>query len=218
MESNQPTTKTPSKSNKKIAAIAITILIIALTAGVTYGLISSNPTGNTNSTQENQENNNQATNPSATPKTPTSTSWITKGSYATYQGQADIMSMSITFKARMEITNTNDTHIQISTSYDMSSPFGKVENTTSIWVSRAEMNFQPEGLDLTTSYPTQVTLANLGTRSCTVYKYENADFKATYYVDNLLNWPVKITMTSPAVEGQSYNMDVSLTESNIPGL
>ena len=180
--------------------------------------IISNPTNNSDLTQSNKENSNPSTTPSIAAKTPTPSSLLTKGSYATYQGKTEIMSMSISFEARMEITDLNDTHLEISTSFDISSPYGSSENTTSIWMSKSDMNFQPEGLDLNKTYIAQVTIPNLGTRSCTVYEYENKDFKATFFVDSVFNWPIKITMTSPVVEGQSYNMDVSLVESNIPGL
>lgn len=218
MESNQPAAKTPSNSKKKLAIIAIALLVVATATGLTYGLIISNPPNTGDLTQGNKENSNPSTTPNMVSKTPTSASWLTKGAYATYQGKTEIMSISISFEARMEITDLNETHLEISTSFDMSSPYGNSQNTTSIWMGKSDMTFQPEGLDLDRTYTAQVTIPNLGTRSCTVYEYENKDFKATFYVDSALNWPVKMTMTSPVVEGQSYNMDVSLVESNIPGL
>lgn len=81
------------------------------------------------------------------------------------------------------------------------------------------MTFQPDGMTLNSTYDTQVTLATLGTRSCTVYEYNNEGISVAYYVDNNVQWPVKIVMTSPAsVDGQSYNMDINLVDTNIPGL
>ena len=119
----------------------------------------------------------------------------------------------------MEVVDLNSTHVEISTSFDMDSSFGSSENTTSMWVSREEMNFQPEGLNLNSSYTTQITLPNLGTRNCIVYQYSDQDFSATYYVDSTLQWPLKMVMTSPTSDdGQSYNMDINLVDSNIPGL
>ena len=82
---------------------------------------------------------------------------MTKGTYAVYQGQAEVLSISIDFNARMEVVDLNSTHVEISTSFDMDSSFGSSENTTSMWVSREEMNFQPEGLNLSSSYTTQIT-------------------------------------------------------------
>jgi hypothetical protein len=145
-------------------------------------------------------------------------SWIAKGTYATYAGQAEILSMSITFNARMEIVDVNQTHMQLSTNYNMSTPFGATENTTTTWVSREDMNFQPENLTLSNTYTTQITLPNLGTRTCTVYEYSSEGISAAYYVDNSIQWPIKMIMTSPTVEGQSYNMDINLVDTNIPGL
>jgi hypothetical protein len=80
------------------------------------------------------------------------------------------------------------------------------------------MAFQPDGLTLNNTYNTKITLPNLGTKSCTVYEYNNQDISAVYYIDNNIHWPIKIIMTSPTVEGQSYNMNISLVDSNIPGL
>jgi hypothetical protein len=126
--------------------------------------------------------------------------------------------MSITFNARMEIVDVNQTHMQISTTYNMSTPFGTTENTTTSWVSRENMNFQPENIPLNNTYTTQITTANLGTRTCTVYEYSSQGISAAYYVDNSVHWPIKMVMTSPPVEGQSYNMDINLVDTNIPGL
>lgn len=118
----------------------------------------------------------------------------------------------------MEIVDVNQTHMQISTTYNMSTPFGATENTTTSWVNRENMNFQPENLPLNNTYTTQITTANLGTRTCTVYEYSNQGISAAYYVDNSVQWPIKMVMTSPTVQGQSYNMDINLVDTNIPGL
>ncbi len=196
--------------------LTATILIVCALAAavVSYGFLTPNVT-NSNLQNDAQELTQQSTTPQ--PESPTS--WITKGTYATYQGQAEILSISIQFNARMEVIDLNSTHINIQTSFDMGSFLGSSQNSTSIWVSREEMNFQPEGLNLNNSYTTQVTLSNLGTRNCLVYQYNDEDFSATYYVDSTLNWPLKIVMTSPTSDtGQSYNMDVNLVDSNIQGL
>jgi len=87
-----------------------------------------------------------------------------------------------------------------------------------VWVNRENMTFQPEGLTMNNTYSTQVTLPNLGTISCTAYEYSSQGISATYYIDNSIQWPIKMIMTSPTVEGQSYSMDINLVSSNIPGL
>lgn len=216
MISNQTTeTKTNHTNSKKIAITATIIIICALAIAVlTYGFLASNPTGSNL-----QNNTNPTTQPTPTPQPLLPTSWITKGTYANYQGQAEILQISIQFNAKMEVIDLNSTHIKIQTTFDMASSFGSSANTTSIWISREDMNFQPEGLDLSKSYTTQITLPNLGTRNCIVYEYSEDDFSATFYVDSTLHWPLKMVMTSPTSDtGESYNMDVNLVDSNIPGL
>ncbi|MGE5574775.1 MAG: hypothetical protein ACM3UL_01445 [Ignavibacteria bacterium] len=208
LESNQQIAKKTIFSKKLIAIIlvaAVAVATVATAAILTAGNNSPNSqTNNQNGISDDQN---------------TSQSWIKKGAYATYAGQAEILSISITFNARMEIVDVNQTHMQLSTQYNMATPFGATENTTTTWVSRKEMNFQPEDLPLSNTYTTQVTIPNLGTRTCTVYEYSSEGISAAYYVDNSIQWPIKIVMTSPTVEdGQSYNMDISLVDTNIPGL
>ncbi len=208
MESNQQVAKKNILSKKLIAIILVAVVAIATVASAAAILTASNKTPNTQTNNQNSIIDNQNT-----PQ-----SWIKKGAYATYAGQAEILSMSITFNAKMEIVDVNQTHIQISTDYNMSTPFGATENTTTTWVSRENMNFQPENLPLNNSYTAQITIPNLGTRTCTVYEYSSQGMSAAYYVDNTVQWPIKMVMTSPTVQGQSYNMDINLVDINIPGL
>jgi hypothetical protein len=207
MESNQQAAK-KSVFNKKIITLILAVIAVAAVATTAAVLTSANQSP---SSQTNDQNG--LTNDQNSPQ-----SWIAKGTYATYAGQAEILSMSVTFSARMEIVDVNQTHMQLSTNYNMSTPFGATENTTTTWVSREEMNFQPENLTLNNTYTTQITLPNLGTRTCTVYEYSSEGISAAYYVDKSIQWPIKMVMTSPSVEGQSYNMDINLVDTNIPGL
>ena len=210
MEDNQQNTKNVTHGKKKIIVIAAAVLVAVLAVGLASALLmngqnpSNNQTGNQN-------------NPTNTQNDPQS--WIKVGAYATYQGQASIMGIDVSFKAKMQIVDLNQTHMELSTEYNMSTPYSSTENTTTTWVSRENMTFQPDGLTLNSSYTTQVTLAKLGTRTCTVYEYNSEGISAAYYVDNTIQWPVKMVMTSPtSVDGQSYNMDITLVDTNIPGL
>ena len=208
MESNQQVTKKSGFSKKLITIILVAVIAIATVASTAAILTAGNKSPNSQTNDPNGLTNNQ-NNPQ---------SWIAKGTYATYAGQAEILSMNITFNARMEIVDVNQTYIQLLTNYNMSSPFGSTENTTITWVSREDMNFQPENLTLNNTYTTQITIPNLGTRTCTVYEYSSEGISAAYYIDNSIQWPIKMVMTSPTVEGQSYNMDINLVDTNIPGL
>ncbi len=207
MESNQQVAK-KSFFSKKIIVIIVAIIAVAALASTVAFLREGNQSPNSQTNDQNGSTNNQDS-----PQ-----SWIKKGAYATYAGQAEILSMGITFNARMEIVDVNQTHMQLSTYYNMSTPFGGTENTTTTWVSRENMNFQPENLTLDKTYTTQITIPKLGTRTCTVYEYSSEGISAAYYVDNSIQWPIKMVMTSPTVEGQSYNMDINLVDTNIPGL
>jgi hypothetical protein len=203
LEPNQQIKKGVKQSKKKLAVIAAAVLILCLAVGLTTSILMSgqNPSSSQTGTQ---------TNPQL---------WMRVGAYATYEGQASILGIDVSFNAKMEIINLNETHIQVATDYNMSTPYGTTQNSTTTWVRRADMTFQPDGMTLNGTYTTQVTLGKLGTRSCTVYEYNNDGVSASYYVDNNVHWPVKIVMTSPtSVNGQSYNMDINLVDSNIPGL
>jgi hypothetical protein len=215
LENNQLQVTKKVSNNKKIVAIILaTITVVAVAVSATAVLMNNQPSSNQANNQNSQTNNqNSPTNNQAS-----SQSWIKKGAYATYEGQATILSITVSFNARMEIVDLNQTHMQLSTYYNMSTPYGATENTTTTWVSRENMNFQPQDLPLNNSYKTQITIPNLGTRECTVYEYSSEGISASYYVDNTIQWPIKMIMTSPAVEGQSYNMDINLVDTNIPGL
>ena len=205
---NNPQVIKKSFLNKKIIAIIMAIIAVAAVVSTAAVLTSDNQ-----SPSSQTKDQNGLTNTQNSPQ-----SWIKKGAYATYAGQAEILSMKVTFTARMEIVDLNQTHMQLSTNYNMSTPFGATENTTTTWVSRQDMNFQPDNLALNNTYTTQITLPNLGTRTCTVYEYSSEGISAAYYVDQSIQWPIKMVMTSPSVEGQSYNMDINLVDTNIPGL
>jgi hypothetical protein len=202
-------------NKKKLALILTAIIVIAVAASATAVLMNSQQAPSNQANNQNSQTSNQN---NVTSNQASSQSWIKKGAYATYQGQATILSISVSFNARMEIIDVNQTHMQISTFYNMLTPYGATENTTTTWVSRENMNFEPEGLPLNSTYTTQIAIPNLGTRTCTVYEYDSGGISATYYVDNSIQWPIKMVMTSPTVEGQSYNMDINIVDTNIPGL
>ena len=167
--------------------------------------------------------------------------WLFKGAYATYEGSALIsaedlgsmidMSMSIDFTVRQEIVDFNETHVLISTSFQMSSSFGEfggetVEDENSAWVPLSEMGlmsaFEDEDIDLTNSYESTVSITGLGTRSCMVYEYAIAEegLTLTVYVDKAIEWPLKMTMsmTNTEIPDGNLEIDINLTDTNIPAL
>jgi len=199
MEKIQPDAKVVHGKRKIVVLVAVAVIAAVLGAGLSLTLLSSH--------QSASQNVGSA-----------ASSWIVKGAYATYEGQTSVLGVSISFTAKMEIVDLNSTHVEIQTDFNMSSPFGNEENTTTTWVSRSNMTYQPEGLALNSTYQTQVTVPSLGSVSCTAYVYSSQGITATYYVDIQIQWPVKMTMTSPMISGQAYSIDVNLVDTNIKGL
>jgi len=166
--------------------------------------------------------------------------WLFKGAYATYEGSASIsaedlgsifdISLSIDFTVRQEIIDFNDTHVLISTSFQMSSSFGEYggesqQNEESAWVSLSEMGlmtaFEDEDIDLTNSYESTVNIDGIGARACMVYEYEisNEGLVMTVYVDKTIEWPLKMTMSMTNTQlPENLELDINLTETNIPAL
>ena len=110
MTSNQQQeAKKPLFDNKRLAFTATILIVVALAVAIlSYGSLSNNITNDNL-----QNTNNDSTQPTATPQPQSPTSWITKGTYAVYEGQAEILSISIDFNARMEVVDLNSTHVKI---------------------------------------------------------------------------------------------------------
>jgi hypothetical protein len=204
------TTTTPPKSHiKLIAVIAIVAVSVVVGAFIVSAFIS---------TPQGQD------------------AWLFKGAYATYEGSASIsaedlggmldMSMSIDFTVREEIVDFNDTHVLVSTSFQMTSSFGYDEkNEESAWVPLSEMGlmtaFENEDVNLTNSYESTVNIDGLGTRTCMVYEYSISDegLTMTVYVDKTIEWPLKMTMSMTNTElPNGLELDINLVETNIPAL
>jgi hypothetical protein len=202
---NQPSAKAVTTSGKKVVLASIVIIVVGAALAVALSITLIGPAEN--KVQSSESNGSQP-----------STSWIAKGAYATYQGSSSVLGFNIDFTAKLEIVDLNATHVEIQTDFNMSSPYFSESNSTTQWVSRENMTFQPEGLTLNFTSSAQITIPGLGTRSCTVYQYSGQGVSATYYVDDEIQWPVRIVMSSPEVEGQSYSVDITLVSTNIPGL
>lgn len=175
----------------------------------------------------------------STPQPQGQDAWLFEGAYATYEGSTSIsaeelggmldMSISIDFTVRQEIVDFNDTHALISTSFEMSSSFGEFggdseQNEESAWVPLSEMGLMTafEDIDLTNSYESTVNIDGIGTRTCMVYEYDISDegLAMTVYVDKIIEWPLKlsISMTNTELSGAELELDINLTETNIPAL
>jgi hypothetical protein len=167
--------------------------------------------------------------------------WLFKGAYATYKGSMtsddmdiDVSGLSMSFDftvdftVQLKVLDFNDTHVLVSTSFEMSSSFGdmdgdSVEDESSAWVPLSEMGFMTdfEDLDLTTSYEASVNIDGFGTRNCMVYEYAISDegMAMTVYVDKAIGWPLKMAISADQNElGLDLQLDINLVETNIHAL
>jgi len=164
--------------------------------------------------------------------------WLFKGAYATYEGSTSVsaeelgvlgMSLVVDFTVRQEIVDFNDTHALVSTSFQMSSSLGEYggdpeENRESAWIPLSEMGLMTafEDVDITNSYESTVNIDGIGTRTCMVYEYKIADegLEMTVYVDKTIKWPLRMTlsMTNTELSGVNLELELNLTETNIPSL
>jgi hypothetical protein len=140
-------------------------------------------------------------------------SWMFKGAYATYNGQVADISTQTNLSARIEVTDANATHVQVRTSSTIAPPSGPAVNDHfSLWISKANISFQPPGEAFARSYSAQIS-----NRSCTAYEYTNEAINATYYVDDALQWPIRLVYVT-GFENQVYTLDFSLNSTNIKAL
>jgi hypothetical protein len=145
-------------------------------------------------------------------------SWMFKGAYATYEGKIDSLSIPVSIKETMQVTNLNDTHVQIQTNSSIATSFAPtLSDQTILWVNKTNINFQPEGMTLAGTYNIKITVRSIGSRDCTTYDYTSQAINATYYIDKVLLWPVKIVFTT-VFENQTYHIDFILKDTNIKQL
>ncbi len=155
-----------------------------------------------------------------TPKS-TSESWMFEGAYGIYEGQIDSLSIACKINETIQVTDLNATHVQIQTSSSIATTFAQtLSDQTTLWVNKTNktnINFQPKDETLTETYNTKITVRNIGSRDCIAYDYTNQAINATYYIDKVLQWPVRIVYTT-IFENQTYIMEFNLKDTNINGL
>jgi hypothetical protein len=82
--------------------------------------------------------------------------------------------------------------------------------------------FEDEDIGLINSYESTVNIYGIGARACMVYEYEisNEGLTMIVYVDKAIEWPLKMTMsmTNTDLPSGSIELDINLTETNIPAL
>jgi len=145
-------------------------------------------------------------------------SWMYKGAYAIYEGKIDSLSTPYRIDETIQVTDLNTTHVQIQTNSSIATSFAPtLSDQTTLWINKTNINFQPNGETLTGTYNTKITIRNIGTRECTAYEYTNEAINATYYIDKVLLWPLRIVYTT-VFENQTYNIVFNLKDTNIEEL
>jgi len=145
-------------------------------------------------------------------------SWMFKGAYATYEGQIDAPSTPVNINETIQVTDLNATHVQIQTNSSIATSFAPtLSDQTTLWINKTNVNFQPKGMTLAGTYNTKTTVISIGRRECIAYDYTNQAINATYYIDKVLLWPVKIVFTT-VFENQIYHLEFSLKDTNIEKL
>jgi len=144
--------------------------------------------------------------------------WMVKGTYATYAGQIDSLSIPYIINETIQVTDLNETHVQIQTNSSISTSFlPTLSDQTTLWVNKTNINFQPKGETLAGTYSTKITVRSIGSRDCVAYDYNNKEINATYYIDKVLLWPIRIVY-STAFENQTYYIEFNLKDTNINAL
>jgi hypothetical protein len=145
-------------------------------------------------------------------------SWIFKGAYATYEGKIDALSIPSSINETIQVIDLNATHVKIQTNSSIATSFvPTLTDQTTLWINKTNINFQPNGETLAGTYNTKITVRNIGTRECITYDYTNEAINATYYIDKILLWPVRIDYVT-TFENQTYHIEFNLKETNINGL
>jgi hypothetical protein len=146
--------------------------------------------------------------------TPTQSSWLAEGTYATYEGST-ITPESANLTVRLEIVEYNSTRAKLQMTMNITtSATGTAQSPPStIWLDVQQMKYEIAGSAPTATHEASIQYANKGTKDCTVYEYDNQATKITLYVDKDTGWILRITLTL-----QPGSVDVNLVDTNIPAL
>jgi hypothetical protein len=192
----------------KIAAIGLTAVAIIIVALVASTLVLTPQNNELTPTDENENTVDDDKN-----------SWLFKGAYAQYEGTTSLLLMTFNVEMRQEVINFNETHVELLTYLSLNSDFGDSEETnTTVWVDLEENQYEIDEASLTNKYETTETFEKYGSRDCIVYEYSTEGPTILVYVDKQIGWPLKMSMELTGEENINLNVDIELTETNIPEL
>ncbi len=145
--------------------------------------------------------------------------WLFKGAYATYEGSAKVTFVSLTFTLRQKVVDFNSTHAELLASVSMGSSLSEpVEEEVSVWVDLSENQYLIEEGTLVDSFEANLPFEGFGNRDCIVYEYATDGPSLTIYVDKQIGWPLKMKVSMAGEGSLSLELDITLVETNIPGL
>jgi hypothetical protein len=105
--------------------------------------------------------------------------------------------------------------VQIQTNASITTSFAPTfSDQTTLWVNKTNISFQPNGMTLAGTYDTKIAVRSIGRRVCIAYDFTGEDINATYYIDKVLLWPVRIVYVT-IFENQTYPIAFSLKDTNI---
>jgi hypothetical protein len=200
--------KSQTKGNMKIAALGLTAVAIVIVALVASTLVLT-------------PQNNEIISPDEKENTIADykNSWLFKGAYAQYEGTTSLLLMTFNVEMRQEVINFNETHAELLTHLSLNSDYGDSEKTnTTVWVDLKENQYEIDEATLTNKYETTETFKKYGSRECIVYEYSTDGPTILVYVDKQIGWPLKMSMELTGEENINLNVDIELTETNIPEL
>jgi hypothetical protein len=182
------------KRNLKLIAIVAAVVAVVVVSALALALLSSNPKGNS--------------------------AWLFKGAYAKYSGTAKVMFVDVSFSIRQEVVDWNSTHAQLLAQVSMGSLVSEtVESEQTMWVDLSKNQYMIDNATLINSYEANnLYVEGVGTRNCIVYEYATDGPTMTIYVDKAIGWPLKMKISMTGAESVTLEMDITLVETNIPGL
>jgi hypothetical protein len=147
--------------------------------------------------------------------------WLFRGAYAKYDGSTSVMGFGFEFSVKMEVVDFNTTHVYMSTSFSMSSNIVEtIEQENSTWVPLSQVGFTNafSESNITRTYDATINFGSLGTRSCTIYEIATDGPTLTVYVDKIIGWPLKMTVSMTGEGTTTLSLDINLVDTNISGL
>lgn len=200
--------KSQNSGNMKIAALGLTAVAIVIVALVASTLVLTPQNNELTPTDENENTIDVDKN-----------SWLFKGAYAQYEGTTSLLLITFNVEMRQEVINFNETHAELLTYLNLNSDFGDSEETnTTVWVDLEENQYEIDEASLTNKYEVTETFEKYGNRDCIVYEYSTDGPTILVYVDKQIGWPLKMSLELIGEENINLNIEIELTETNIPEL